>query len=104
LVRAHFLRDHQISTLHEIAPLVVAQSTGKIAQTGRRSSSHAELLARLELEGGPRNRSDASHVVQQTLLEAHAKADPFHGDDSALTAWLRQAFANNLRDALAGRA
>jgi RNA polymerase sigma-70 factor (ECF subfamily) len=61
--------------------------------------SYLLLLARLQLEGGPRNRIDASDVVQQTLLEAHAKADQFHGDDSALTAWLRQALANNLRDA-----
>jgi len=33
------------------------------------------------------------------LLEAHAKANQFHGDDSALAAWLRQALVNNLRDA-----
>jgi RNA polymerase sigma-70 factor (ECF subfamily) len=61
--------------------------------------SYLLLLARLQLDAGPRNRIDASDIVQQTLLEAHAKADQFHGDDSALTAWLRQALANNLRDA-----
>ena len=37
--------------------------------------------------------------MQQTLLEAHARADQFQGDDSALAAWLRQALVNNLRDA-----
>jgi RNA polymerase sigma-70 factor (subfamily 1) len=61
--------------------------------------SYLLLLARLQLEGGPRNRIDPSDIVQQTLLEAHAKADQFHGDDSALAAWLRQALVNNLRDA-----
>jgi RNA polymerase sigma-70 factor, ECF subfamily len=61
--------------------------------------SYLLLLARLQLDGGPRNRIDASDIVQQTLLEAHAKADQFHGDDSALAAWLRQALVNNLRDA-----
>jgi len=61
--------------------------------------SYLLLLARLQLDGGPRNRINASDIVQQTLLEAHAKADQFHGDDSALAAWLRQALVNNLRDA-----
>lgn len=61
--------------------------------------SYLLLLARLQLDGGPRNRIDASDIVQQTLLEAHARADQFHGDDSALAAWLRQALVNNLRDA-----
>jgi RNA polymerase sigma-70 factor (ECF subfamily) len=61
--------------------------------------SYLLLLARMQLDPGPRNRIDASDIVQQTLLEAHAKADQFHGDDSALAAWLRQALVNNLRDA-----
>jgi RNA polymerase sigma-70 factor (ECF subfamily) len=61
--------------------------------------SYLLLLARMQLEPGPGNRIDPSDVVQQTLLEAHAKADQFHGNDSALAAWLRQALVNNLRDA-----
>jgi RNA polymerase sigma-70 factor (ECF subfamily) len=61
--------------------------------------SYLLLLARMQLDPGPRNRVDASDVVQQTLMEAHAKADQFEGDDSALAAWLRQALVNNLRDA-----
>ena len=61
--------------------------------------SYLLLLARLQLEAGPRQRLDPSDIVQQTLLEAHARADQFQGDDSALAAWLRQALVNNLRDA-----
>jgi RNA polymerase sigma-70 factor (ECF subfamily) len=61
--------------------------------------SYLVLLTRMQLASGPRNRIDPSDIVQQTLLEAHAKADQFHGDDSALAAWLRQALVNNLRDA-----
>jgi RNA polymerase sigma-70 factor (ECF subfamily) len=61
--------------------------------------SYLLLLARMQLDPGPRNRIDPSDVVQQTLLEAHARAEQFHGDDSALAAWLRQALVNNLRDA-----
>jgi RNA polymerase sigma-70 factor (ECF subfamily) len=60
--------------------------------------SYLLLLARMQLDG-PRGRIDASDVVQQTLLEAHAHADQFAGNDSGLAAWLRQALANNLRDA-----
>ncbi len=61
--------------------------------------SYLLLLARMQLGPGPRNRIDPSDIVQQTLLEAHAKADQFEGGDSALAAWLRQALVNNLRDA-----
>src|SRR5271167_1274005 len=61
--------------------------------------SYLLLLARMQLDPGPRNRIDPSDIVQQTLLEAHARADQFQGDDSALAAWLRQALVNNLRDA-----
>jgi RNA polymerase sigma-70 factor (ECF subfamily) len=61
--------------------------------------SYLLLLARMQLDPGPRNRIDPSDIVQQTLLEAHAKAEQFQGDDSALAAWLRQALVNNMRDA-----
>jgi RNA polymerase sigma-70 factor (ECF subfamily) len=61
--------------------------------------SYLLLLARMQVDPGPRNRIDPSDIVQQTLLEAHAKAAQFQGDDSGLAAWLRQALANNLRDA-----
>jgi RNA polymerase sigma-70 factor (ECF subfamily) len=61
--------------------------------------SYLLLLARMQLDSGPRNRIDPSDIVQQTLQEAHAKANQFHGDDSALAAWLRKALVNNLREA-----
>ena len=64
-----------------------------------RFRSYLLLLARMSLDGGPGGRIDPSDVVQQTLLEAHAKAGQFHGDSAALAAWLRQALVNNLRDA-----
>jgi RNA polymerase sigma-70 factor (ECF subfamily) len=61
--------------------------------------SYLLLLARIQVDPGPRNRIDPSDIVQQTLMEAHAKAEQFQGDESALAAWLRQALVNNLRDA-----
>jgi hypothetical protein len=33
----------------------------------------------MQLDPGPKNRIDPSDIVQQTLLEAHAKADQFQG-------------------------
>jgi RNA polymerase sigma-70 factor (ECF subfamily) len=65
--------------------------------------SYLLLLARMQLGPGPWGAIEPSDVVQQTLLEAHARADQFHGDDSALAAWLRQALVNNLRDAWRAR-
>jgi RNA polymerase sigma-70 factor (ECF subfamily) len=64
-----------------------------------RFRSYLLLLARMQLDGRPGRKIEASDLVQQTLLEAHAKADQLPGEDSALAAWLRQALVNNLRDA-----
>lgn len=63
--------------------------------------SYLYLMARAHL--GPRMgaRVDASDLVQQTLLDAHARRGQFRGDsDAARAAWLRQILANNLQDAL----
>jgi RNA polymerase sigma-70 factor (ECF subfamily) len=70
------------------------------AQPGlERFRSYLLLIAGLQLEGQAQRRIDASDVVQQTLLEAHARIHQFQGDDAAMSAWLRQALVNNLRDA-----
>jgi RNA polymerase sigma-70 factor (ECF subfamily) len=54
----------------------------------------------MQLNVRPRQQVDPSDLVQQTLLEAHAKRDQFEGDDAGLAAWLRTALANNIRDSL----
>jgi len=64
-----------------------------------RSRSYLLLLARMQLDARARTKIDPSDIVQQTLLEAHAKQGQFSGDEAGLLAWLRQALANNLRDA-----
>lgn len=68
-----------------------------------RYRSYLILLARTQLDPRLGRRVDASDVVQQTLLEAHAKQGQFRGQtDSDRGAWLRQILARNLADALRG--
>jgi RNA polymerase sigma-70 factor (ECF subfamily) len=65
-----------------------------------RYRSYLLLLARMQLDARPQSKIDASDIVQQTLLEAHARQHQFSGDDAGLAGWLRRALANNLKDAL----
>lgn len=68
-----------------------------------RYRSYLLLLARMQLDPRWQARVDASDIVQQTLLEAHAQQlqDGGAAEPKAdLTAWLRRALSNNLIDAM----
>jgi RNA polymerase sigma-70 factor (ECF subfamily) len=68
-----------------------------------RYRSYLILLARTQLNPRLGCPVDASDIVQQTLLEAHAKQAQFRGTlDVQRGAWLRQILAHNLADALRG--
>lgn len=62
--------------------------------------SYLLLLARMQLDARPRNKVEASDIVQHTLLEAHANRKKFFDNEDGFVAWLRKALANNIRDAL----
>jgi RNA polymerase sigma-70 factor (ECF subfamily) len=58
------------------------------------------LLARLWLDSVLQSKLDPSDLVQQTLLQAHARRDQFRGHGEAeQAAWLRQILARQLGDA-----
>jgi RNA polymerase sigma-70 factor (ECF subfamily) len=66
-----------------------------------RFRDYLRLLARIQLGWRPNAQLDPSDVVQQTLLEAHAKRAQFRGTgDAERAAWLRCMLAHNVADAL----
>ncbi len=62
--------------------------------------SYLMVLARLRLPPWLAAKVDASDVVQQALLQAHAHGDQLRGGDAARRAWLRQILGNAITDAV----
>jgi RNA polymerase sigma-70 factor (ECF subfamily) len=74
---------------------------GDSALALERFRGYLHVLARVQLDTRWQSKLDASDVVQQTLLKAHAAYGQFQGrDPAALAAWLRQILARTLADCL----
>jgi RNA polymerase sigma-70 factor (ECF subfamily) len=74
-------------------------STDKHDKTLYRFRQYLTLVARLQAAGRNAGKLDLSGVVQQSLLEAHLAIEQLSPlGEERQTAWLRQTFANNLRD------
>lgn len=66
-----------------------------------RFRNYFRLLIQLRLDPRWQRKFDASDIVQQTFLEAHAKRSQFRGSsEDEWLAWVRQILAHNLADAL----
>lgn len=66
-----------------------------------RYRAYLKMLARAQLDPRLRGKLDASDVVQQTMLQAYQARHQFRGNsDGELAAWLRQALARCLANAL----
>lgn len=64
-------------------------------------TDYLRLLARLQLAPQLRGKLDASDVVQQTVLQAHAKRNQFRGrTEEEQIGWLRAILANVLAGSL----
>jgi RNA polymerase sigma-70 factor (ECF subfamily) len=72
-----------------------------MANTGERTlgsyRDYLRILARLQIRAHLRGKLDASDVVQQTILQAHASRDQFRGvTEAEWLGWLRAILANVL--------
>ena len=64
-------------------------------------TDYLRLLARLQLAPQLRGKLDASDIVQQTVLQAHARQEQFQGHtEEEWLGWLRAILANVLTGAL----
>lgn len=60
---------------------------------------YLSMLARAHLDPRLEHKLDASDLVQQTLMDAHANRDQYRGvGDAQFAVWLKQILKNNLTD------
>ena len=78
----------------------MGQSGTSITQKPEDYRDYLDLLARAQMGHQLRGKVDPSDIVQQTLLEAHARWDDCRGEtEPERAAWMRKILANNVTDA-----
>jgi RNA polymerase sigma-70 factor (ECF subfamily) len=89
--------------MHESPESMTAVASVLTPDDLERFRIYLDLLARLQVEPGLRDRVDLSGVVQQTLLEACQElrqGAPRARTEAQAAAWLRSILGHNLADAL----
>ena len=87
---------------HPLESMIAAPAVLSVEDL-ERFRAYLDLLARLQVEPGLRDRVDLSGVVQQTLLEACQelkREPPRPRTEAQAAAWLRSILGHNLADAL----
>ena len=89
-------QDSKISALIWRARNADAAALGQLLDRYR---NYLTLLARTSIDVSLRGKTDASDLVQNTLLKACQRIDQFSGrTEPEIAAWLRRILANNLID------
>jgi RNA polymerase sigma-70 factor (ECF subfamily) len=84
-------------TVESLLVLAKAGHAGSLGQLLQRYRNYLELLARIQIGRRLQSKVDATDLVQETFLDAHASFAQFRGaTEPELVAWLRQVLAYNL--------
>jgi RNA polymerase sigma-70 factor (ECF subfamily) len=88
-------------TVEHLLPLARAGDADALGELLELHRNYLELLARLQLGRRLQSKVDATDLVQETFLDAHASFAEFRGTtEKELVAWLRQVLAYNLASLL----
>jgi RNA polymerase sigma-70 factor (ECF subfamily) len=83
--------------VERLLPLAKAGYPDALGQLLEQYRNYLELLARLQIGRHLQSKVDASDLVQETFLDAHATFAEFRGaTERELLGWLRQVMAYNL--------
>jgi RNA polymerase sigma-70 factor (ECF subfamily) len=84
-------------TVENLLALAKGGHAGALGQLLERYRNYLELLGRIQIGRRLQSKVDATDLVQETFLDAHASFAQFRGStEKELVGWLRQVLAYNL--------